>query len=507
MGGYTIMNIDGIEIKGVTSDSRQVKKGYIFVAITGEKEDGNNFIHEAVQKGAVMIYTENDVHIKDCIVKKVPDCRKELGNLCNQFYGYPSDKLLVIGVTGTNGKTTTTNLIYHILKESGKKAGLIGTLFIKIGTKQYASKLTTPCTEDIYYYLNQMVEEGVTIAVLEVSSHGLKNNRIHGIDFDIAIHTNINWDHLNFHKNINDYVNSKKKLFDSLSEGKVALINHDDQYGIKMLEGKKEILAITYGLSSKSTVTASSIDFGFTTSFTYCLQRGITTLEGVEIEAFEYPVTSNLIGNHNIYNALLAISTCLLLNIPIDKIVQSIKNYPAVQRRMQIIYRDKFTVIDDYCHNPSSYEAVFNAIQNLQYNNLHIVNGIRGNRGIDINKKNAEALKQWYDILNIKKLVITDSTDFIDPMNSALEEEKNICFEVFNSSAIPFQYERNLRDAIEEGIRDLRQGDILLLLGAQSMDKGKQLFFEIINPPEDASTHNQMLFYSEEMDYSQKKFH
>ena len=174
---------------------------------------------------------------------------------------------------------------------------------------------------------------------------------------------------------------------------------------------------------------------------------------------------------------------------------------------MQIIYHDKFTVIDDYCHNPSSYEAVFNAIQNLQYDNLHIVNGIRGNRGADINKKNAEVLKQWYDILNVKKLVITDSGDCIDLMNRALENEKNIYFEVFHHSSISFQYERNLRDAIAEGIRDLKQGDILLLLGAQSMDKGKELFFGLINHPKGIPANDQMLFYSEDIDYSQKKFH
>ncbi|MBU5677041.1 UDP-N-acetylmuramyl-tripeptide synthetase [Alkaliphilus sp. MSJ-5] len=478
------MMIDGIKIKGITSDSRQVRKDYVFVALTGENKDGNKFIDEAVESGAVIVYTEKDIYRKDCIVKKVNNGRKKLAELCNEFYGYPSEKLLVIGVTGTNGKTTTTNLIYHILKEAGIAVGIIGTLHIKIGKKQYPSKLTTPITEDIYYYLNRMVEENIRVAVLEVSSHGLKTDRVYGVKFDIAIHTNINQDHLNFHKTITDYIKSKKKLFDSLAAGKIALINHDDNYGLKMLEGNNEILIISYGLSSKSTVTASSIDTDFLTSFNYCLQRGITTLSGVEIEVFEYPINSNLLGNHNIYNALSAISTCLLLDVPIEKIAKAIKSYPPVTRRMEIIYKDKYTVIDDYCHNPASYEAVFHTIQTLQYNNLYIVNGIRGNRGLDINRRNAEVLKQWYEILNVRKLIITDSVDCVDNLNRVSNEERQAYFEVLKDSLFLFKYEASLRNAIKEILKELKPNDILLLLGAQSMDKGKSIFLDLINEKE-----------------------
>jgi len=481
------MIINGIKIEGITSDSRQVKKDYVFVALTGEEKDGNEFIDEAVKSGASIIYTESDIYRNDCIIKKTDDGRKKLADLCNEFYGYPSEKLFVIGVTGTNGKTTTTNLIYNILKESGIAVGLIGTLDIKIGKKQYPSKLTTPSAEDIYYYLNEMVQDNIRVAVLEVSSHGLKTDRVHGVEFDIGIHTNIDQDHMNFHKTKTDYIKSKKKLFDSLSPGKIALINHDDKNGLKMLEGNNEILVISYGLSSKSTVTASSIDTDLLTSFNYCLQRGITTLSGVEIDPFEYPIVSNLLGNHNIYNSLSAISACLLLDAPIDKIVKAIKDYPPVLRRMQIIYKNEYTVIDDYCHNRSSYEAVFNTIQNLQYNDLYIVNGIRGNRGADINRQNAEVLKQWYQILNVKKLIITDSVDCVDNLNRVSSEEREVYFEVLKDNSLLFKYEATLRNAIGEVIKELKHGDILLLLGAQSMDNGKCIFLDSIKEKESYS--------------------
>lgn len=474
------MIIDGIKIKGITSDSRQVKKDYIFVAVTGEKEDGNHFIDDAVKKGAAIIYTESDIYRTDCVIKKTYDGRKQLANLCNEFYDYPSEKLFVIGVTGTNGKTTTTNLIYNILNEAGIAVGLIGTLNIKIGDKQYPSKLTTPSAEDIYYYLNEMVKENIKVAILEVSSHGLKTDRVYGVEFDIGIHTNIDEDHINFHKTKTDYVKSKKKLFDSLQPGKIALINHDDRYGLKMLEGNNSILVISYGLSSKATVNASSIDTYLSTSFNYCLQRGITTLSGIELEPFEYPIVSNLLGNHNIYNALVSISACLLLDVSIDKIAKAIRKYPAIQRRMDIIYNDKYTVIDDYCHNPSSYEAVFHTIQNFQYNNLYIINGIRGNRGLDINRRNAEILKQWYEILGVKSLIITDSTDCVDNINSVSSIEREAYFEILNNGSIPFKYEASLRNSIGEVIKELGSKDMLLLLGAQSMDKGKDIFYTLI---------------------------
>ncbi len=475
------MLIDGIKIRGITSDSRKIKKDYVFVAIKGETQDGNDFINIAIKKGAIIVYTEKDLCVENCIIKKVKDTRKTLAELCNKFYNYPSDKLIVIGITGTNGKTTTANLINHIIKSYGIKSGLIGTLNIKINEKLYSSKLTTPSTEDVYYYLNKMVEEDIKIVVMEVSSHGLKHERVHGIKFDIAIHTNIEEDHFNFHKTIDDYINSKKKLFDNLHTGKIALINHDDKYAMNMLKDNSNILVITYGLSSKSTVNASSIDTGLTSCFNYCLQRGITTLSGMEIELFEYPIVSNLLGNHNIYNALSAVTTCLLLDIPISCIASAMKDYIVVARRTEIIYNEEYIVIDDFCHNPSSYEATLSTIQNLQYKYLYIINGIRRKRGAYINFENAKILKQWYDILNIKNLIITDSLDYVDNENLATLEEKTAYFNVFKGSRFKLKYNPFLRSAIEEIIKEVKAGDMVLLLGAKSMNEAKSIFLNTIN--------------------------
>jgi UDP-N-acetylmuramoyl-L-alanyl-D-glutamate--2,6-diaminopimelate ligase len=473
------MIIDGLNIKGVTCNSRKVKEGYVFVALKGEKTDGNYYIDEAIERGASLIFTEEEVTEKKVKMKKVSNARKVLAELCNEFYNYPSEKLKVIGITGTNGKTTTGFITYKILSDFGISTGLIGTLNVFINDKKYKSRLTTPDAEDIYEYLAEMVKEKVKVVVMEVSSHGLKNERVHGIKFDIAVHTNIEKDHLNFHKTIHDYIASKKKIFDNLSEGKIALINIDDENGIKLLTENKNIIVITYGLNFRSTITASSINTEPVIKFTYCLQRGVTTLSGIIIDPFEYPFILNILGRHNIYNGLAAITCCLLLDIPMKNIAKSLEEFYGIPRRMEIVYKGEYVVIDDFCHNPASYETVFQSIQSLQYKSVSIVNAIRGNRGREINIECAEVIKRWVSILNAKSLIITASTDYADFSNKVNKEEKEAFFNELKKDNIVFQYEENLYDAIKKAVENLERGDILLLMGAQGMDHGSEIFLKL----------------------------
>ncbi|MDR5659382.1 UDP-N-acetylmuramoyl-L-alanyl-D-glutamate--2,6-diaminopimelate ligase [Serpentinicella sp. ANB-PHB4] len=480
------MIIDGIGINGVTCDSRKVKKGDAFVAVRGEKSDGNLFIKEAVKNGASIIFTdshnidEDALDKKNIKVKKVSNTRKKLAQLCNEFYNFPSEKLKVIGVTGTNGKTTTSHLIYKILKDAGVSVGLIGTLYVKINDKTYKTNLTTPDQEQIFHYLSLMEKEDVQVVVMEVSSHALESYRVFGIDFDIAIHTNIGRDHLDFHKTMENYIASKKKLFDSLSTGKIALINLDDEHGLKLLDKNNDIIVLTYGLNQRSTITASSLDIDFNVSFTYCLQRGLTTLTGAELEPFEFPISLNLLGRHNMYNALPAITTCLLLDIPISKISKSLKEIQSVPRRMEIVYQKDICIIDDFCHNPLSYEAVFQTIQNMSFCNLHIVNAIRGNRGKKVNDEIASVIQNWAKILNVKNVFLTSSRDCVSGNDYVTEEERDAFFSTLKNGQIIFQYEDRLFDAIKKTISYMKKGDMLLLLGAQGMNMGAKLALMLV---------------------------
>ncbi|EOC99507.1 Mur ligase family protein [Caldisalinibacter kiritimatiensis] len=474
------MKIDGIEILGITCNSKKVREGYVFVAIEGENKDGNDYIDEAIDRGAVLIYTEKDVKNKKVPVKKVEHARKKLSELLNEFYDFPSEKMRLIGVTGTNGKTTTTHLIYKIFKKAGYKTGLIGTIGTKIDEEYIPPTLTTPEPEVLFDILNNMLEQGIEVVVMEVSSHGLKFCRTSGLKFDIAVHTNIEKDHMNLHHTFDDYIKTKKKLFDNLENNKIAVLNVDDEYAVKLVQDNTRPLILTYGLNNKATVTASSLEIGNTISFTVCLQRGLTTIRSNTVEPLEFKAILHLLGKHNIYNALAAISVALIFEIDIDVIIQALKEFKGVHRRLEKIYEGKYLVIDDFCHNPSSYEAVFESIQGMEYNKLILVNAIRGNRGTEINKDNAKVLSTWFSILGVNKLILTLSNDVVKDKDEVKEDEFLAYRDELKNNNIEFQVYNTLKEAIKAALNIVRENDIIMLLGAQGMDQGREILYNEI---------------------------
>lgn len=474
------MEIDNLKITGITCDSRKVKKGYAFVAIKGTKEDGNQYLDEAISNGAIIVYTEMDINNKYIPVKKVDNARAKLSELLNTFYGYPSEKLSLIGVTGTNGKTTTTHLIKKIFDVAGYKTGLIGTLGIKVSDEHISSSLTTPEPEILFEKLNDFVNNGVKVVLMEVSSHGLKFYRTHGLKFEVAVHTNIEKDHMNLHKNFNDYVKTKKMLFDSLGRNKLAIINIDDDNGVKLIEGNNKVIALTYGLNSKASITASSMIIDNRIKFNYCLQRGLTTIQGLEIEPLEFPVDINLIGKHNVYNILAAVAVALYFGIEIEIIQRSLKFFEGIHRRLEKIYKNDFTVIDDYSHNPTSYQAVLETVQSLKYNKLVIVNSIRGNRGIQVNKDNANTIASLIPLLGEVKIILTLSKDVVGVKDKVSEEELLAYKKIFDKRNIQYVIYETLRDSIKKSIEMARKDDIILLFGAQGMDKGREILNELL---------------------------
>jgi len=470
------MKIDGVNVNGITSDSRKVKKGYAFIAIKGEKKDGNDYIDSAIENGAVIIYSEKEIAGKSIPIIKVENARKTLANLLNMFYDYPSQKLSLIGVTGTNGKTTTTHIIEEIFRNAGFKTGLIGTLGIKINGVTVLSSLTTPEPEVLFNKLNEMVQQGVQVVIMEVSSHGLKFHRTYGLEFDIAIHTNIELDHMNIHKDIDDYIKTKKMLFDSLKRNKISILNIDDNNAMKLIINNDKTLILTYGLNSKATITASSLELGKEVCFTVCLQRGLTTLNRTEIEPLEFPVKINLMGKHNVYNSLAAIGVALYFGISVDTISSSLSDFHGVYRRLDKIYDKDFLVIDDFSHNPSGYEAVFETIQGLDFNKIILVNAIRGNRGTEINEYNAKVICTWSKIIGSIEIILSMSEDTVGEYDRVNDEEMSIYQKVFDMNSIPYSVCITLEEAIAKALKDVAKRDIILLLGAQGMNKGKEIF-------------------------------
>ncbi|SJZ53889.1 Mur ligase family protein [Selenihalanaerobacter shriftii] len=475
------MKICDYNISGVTCDSREVKPGYAFVAIEGFKDDGNKYIENAIERGAKVIYTEQDIKDTNVPVVKVANARETLARLAHEFYDMPSNKLNLIGVTGTNGKTTTTHLIESLFANNDFETGLLGTVKTKIGDRIEEAKLTTPDAVMIHKYLREMVDRNVNIASMEVSSHGIKLNRIDGLDFDIVVHTNVTRDHLDLHNDFEDYLLTKKRLFQQCSEEKFALINIDDEYSEDI---RREIppYVITYGFSQESDVRAINLKYDNTGShFTVVVQQELTTISGNKIQPQRFKIRLGLLGKHNVYNGLATIIIGLLYDLDIENIQEGLSKFKPFFRRLEVIYNKEFTVIDDCAHNPGNYQAVFNTIKDLDYNNLYIINSIRGNRGLTVNKENAEIISKHIPGLNVTELYITSCEKLVNQYDIVSSQERDLFISTLQNNNIDLRYFNRLKPCLYETVNKVDNGDLIVLLGAHAMDTASEITLNMIS--------------------------
>ncbi|MGM0471329.1 MAG: UDP-N-acetylmuramoyl-L-alanyl-D-glutamate--2,6-diaminopimelate ligase [Bacillota bacterium] len=362
------------KIAGIAYDSREVQENYLFVCIEGFTHDGHDFITEAVANGANSILVTRDIDLSSEItVIKVSDTRSSLAKVSSAFYDYPSQQLTVVGVTGTNGKTTNTYLIDSILEEAGHQTGLIGTIKNKIGERTFDSQRTTPEALDIASLLAEMVEEGVTHVVMEVSSHALDLQRVAGVDFDVAIFTNITQDHLDFHESFADYLAAKQKLFTNFDGAdKTAIINIDDPNSdqfISVTEGE----IITYSIEKDANLRATEITVNPTG-----VEFVADTMKGkIELDL-------NITGLFNVYNTLSAIGAALSLKISPQDIKSGLEQVQGVAGRFEIIEgTTDFGVIVDYAHTPDSLRNILETAQDFVEGRIIVVFGCGGDRDRD----------------------------------------------------------------------------------------------------------------------------
>ncbi|MGM0410409.1 MAG: Mur ligase family protein [Bacillota bacterium] len=468
------------KIKGISSDSRNVKDGYIFVAINGLKKDGNNYINEAISNGANLIISDKK-SIKsnryDIPVLMVEDAREYLAKIIADFYHNPSHKLKLIGVTGTNGKTTITHLIYNLLNYKKKNTGIIGT--IKVDTKKNLHKgiLTTPKTEDLQKYLKEMLDNNLKYCAMEVSSHGIKLKRIAYCNFALKIASNITSDHLDLHQNINEYINVKKSFLKDNTDTPV-LINQDN----KILASFSKLCKnqINYSVDKNTCVKAENIKQNNNQiEYIYSLKKDLNFRNKI-IKQKDFKIKMNLYGKHNIYNSLAAITAALYFNLNYKTIQNFFKNYKGIWRRFEIIYKKEFMIIDDCAHNPGSYKAIFSTIKEMKYNNLYVINSIRGNRGIKINKENAQTIADSLKNIKNHHLIITACKDTANKNDIVTKREKNKFIKVLKNNEESFFYYEKLKNAIKFTLKEITKGDILLLLGAHAMDNAGKLTLEIL---------------------------
>ncbi|HET6514689.1 MAG TPA: UDP-N-acetylmuramoyl-L-alanyl-D-glutamate--2,6-diaminopimelate ligase [Thermodesulfovibrionales bacterium] len=347
------------EISGIAYDSRRVEEGSLFAAVRGENLDGHRFISHALARGAAAVVAERDPreghHLPFYI--RVPDSRKLLACISNNFYRRPSEEVPVIGVTGTNGKTTTTYLMKSILEAWGKDVGLIGTIRYLIGETSYPASHTTPEAPEFQELLRRMISAGCRYVVAEISSHSLSLKRVDYTRFKAAVFTNLTRDHLDFHGTMDDYFEAKKRLFSELlPEEGIAVINADDLWGARLLREMEKRNVVTYGIISEADVTATGIDHTFSgTSLTIMGKDGKRSR-----------IESPLLGTANTYNILAAAAAALAMDVPIDAIQKGVRSVSSIDGRLEKIDEGQgFLCIVDYAHTPDALERLITTAREL----------------------------------------------------------------------------------------------------------------------------------------------
>ncbi|MFQ5828256.1 MAG: UDP-N-acetylmuramoyl-L-alanyl-D-glutamate--2,6-diaminopimelate ligase [Candidatus Methylomirabilia bacterium] len=362
-------------VSGFCADSRRVSAGDLFVAVPGLREDGRRFIPEALSRGAAVVVAEGEDPLPGSEQARVlvPSAREALARMADAYFGHPSGSLVLVGITGTNGKTTTSYLVEAVLRAAGMRTGLVGTVLYQLGDETLSAGQTTPEATELQALLARMVAKGVQGVAMEVSSHALALHRVEGIDFDVAVFTNLTQDHLDFHGTLQSYRDAKARLFTLLAKsGKskpCAVINADDRFGPPMVEGLG-LRMVSFGLGPTAMV--------WPRSFT-------STLEGIrlEVDTPRGPATirSRLIGEHNVMNVLAATAVGVALDLAPETVAGALGSAGAVPGRFEWVEAGQpFLVVVDYAHTPDALERVLTAARKLTRGRLGVVFGCGGDR-------------------------------------------------------------------------------------------------------------------------------
>ncbi len=453
-----------IAIAQIRYDSRQVGSGDLFVALKGVLTDGHRYIESAVQKGAKVIVVEDWQNSlpKNVHQIQVADTHEALAVMASNYYANPSQKLILIGVTGTNGKTTTATLGYKLFKKAGYKAGLLSTVAIRINDKIYPATHTTPDPLMINYYLNEMVKGGVTHAFMEVSSHGIDQKRTAGLDFDGGVFTNLTHDHLDYHDTFINYRDTKKQFFDSLKKDAFALVNADDKNGLFMLQNTKA-RKLTYALKNPADYKAKILEQNF---------------ESMLLNINQMDVWVRLVGRFNAYNILAVYGISEQLEMEPFDILQILSELQSVSGRFELIISPEGKIaIVDYAHTPDALENVLKTINDIRPKNteqLITVVGAGGNRDKTKRPEMAEVAARLSDTV----IFTSDNPRDENPDEIINDMEAGVPGEYYKKTIRI----TNRREAIKAAGKLANQGDIILIAGKGHEDyqivKGQKSHFD-----------------------------
>ena len=428
------------EIAEVTQDSRQVKEGSLFVCIKGASFDGHSVAQKMLESGAAAVVCEYDLGLDKQVI--VENTRAAFSPICANFFGRPAYSLKLIGLTGTNGKTTTTFLIKQILENVGKKVGLIGTVQNMVGDEVYPAHYTTPDPHELQSLFRKMVDAGCEYCVMEVSSQALAQGRVNGVHFLVGAFTNLTQDHLDYHKTWENYFNSKRMLFESCD---IAVTNVDDKYGLEIVEGL-DCKVVTYAVNNnKSDYTAKNVAF---------------SADGVKYELVCDEigrVTCPIPGRFSVYNSLCAASVALELGFNFRDVVIAISKCIGVKGRIEVVPTDTdYTVIIDYAHSPDGLRNIISSLKEIAQGRVVTLFGCGGDRDKTKRPKMGKIASELSDFC----VVTSDNPRSENP--SAIIED---ILEGMKDTKTPYKVVENRGDAIRWALENAKKDDIILLAG------------------------------------------
>lgn len=433
---------DDISIEGLNYNSRAIKNGDAFFCIKGLKSDGHTYAKSAVENGAKVIVCEENISIKDndITIIKVNDSRKALAMASSNYYDNPSRKMKIIGITGTNGKTTTGFMMKNVLEKAGFKVGLIGTVANYIGDKKLKSERTTPESLELHKLFNDMIKAGVEYCVMEVSSHSLYLDRVYGINFSDAIFTNLTQDHLDFHKTMENYFKAKCILFNNATN---KIINIDDEHGRKITSLFEKCK--TYSINESSNLRAFDI---------------VNTSKGVSFDILLNGKKENIKlmipGVYNVYNSLAVIMVALLNNIDFNKIKEGLRAARVPGRCELIEHNDKlnFEIIIDYAHTPDALEKILKSAREFTKGRLLCVFGCGGDRDTTKRPIMGEMASKLSDLV------------FVTSDNPRSEDPRKIIDDIIKGiSKNNYIVEENRKEAIFKAIKEGKHNDVIVIAG------------------------------------------
>ena len=434
------------KVQNIRYDNRKIEQGDAFVCVKGFKVDGHSFIGDVIKKGAKTLIVQEDVSVQeDITIIKVRDTRKALAIMSSNYFGNPKDKLKIIGITGTNGKTTSAFIIKSILEKAGFMTGLIGTIANYIGNKKVDAVRTTPESYELHELFKNMVDAGVEYCVMEVSSHSLELDRVYGIQFEEGIFTNLTRDHLDFHKTFENYYNAKFKLFERSNH---SIINLDDPYGANIVKDIEErgvkTKVSTFSIEKESDFKAFEIKSHSNGS------EFKVNLESIE----EFSI--NIPGEYNIYNSLGCIICAYNLNIPMDKIKEGLSDV-VIPGRCELVAKEKnlpYSIIIDYAHTPDGLENILSTVKAFTKNRMISVFGCGGDRD---KVKRPQMGKIGCELSDIA-IITSDNPRSEEPMDIINDIVKPLNYD-------NFVIEVNRKEAIRKEMNMALEGDVIVIAG------------------------------------------